>query len=61
MEKAFDKLIGWTVTGIFVFGVYAFAHYLLKFSDGEVLAYAMCLIWFDLAHTVNNSRPKTEN
>lgn len=58
MKKFLYRVLGWTVTGIFMFGVYAIAHYILHAEDRTLMFLAGALLWSDMAEYVNKDDAK---
>ena len=58
--KAFrDKVLGYAVAGVFIFGLYAIAHYLLKADDQTIMLFAMWMLWTSLASYINSPDSET--
>lgn len=53
MKKFLDRGVGYLITGLFVLGCYAIAHYMLKADDQTIMIFALWFLWTDLANFVN--------
>lgn len=53
VKKFLERGVGYLVTGLFVLGCYAIAHYMLQASDQTIMIFALWLLWSGMAAFVN--------